>query len=258
MKVVAFNCSPRARKSNTDKILNPLLKGAGEAGAEVEKVYLRRLKLRPCTGCLSCWLETPGICVQRDDWAIALGKFAKADTLIFATPLYFLNMTVYMKNLLERVGMPAILPYGATQVNGRFSHFSRYPDLKKRVVLVANGLGWGDDIFSPLVETLESSFSRSLDKDGNPVMEIVGKIIVGCGELLGWDETPQKDLAPFFERLRQAGEELVRNNAISPELEDELNVPLWRYLGINDDRQAIDLVNNHYRRVVEQSGGTLS
>lgn len=58
MKIIAFNCSPRMNKSNTDRLLDPLLEGAAEAGAQLERIDVRKLDLKPCLGCYSCWLKT--------------------------------------------------------------------------------------------------------------------------------------------------------------------------------------------------------
>ena len=37
MKILAFNGSPRMKRSNTDQILQPFLEGARQAGAETER-----------------------------------------------------------------------------------------------------------------------------------------------------------------------------------------------------------------------------
>jgi multimeric flavodoxin WrbA len=250
MKILAFNCSPRMKKSNTDRLLNLLLEGAVEADAEVERIYVRKLNLKPCLGCYSCWLKTPGACVQKDDWSYVLGRIAEADLVIWGTPVYALNMTVYMKTLLDRIGMLAILPFSFESDDG-FVHIARYPESKKKAILVANGLAWNDAIFSILVDNLRVVLTKAVDEEGKPVMDMVGKILVGCGELMEWEETPQQALEPFYQTLREAGEELARNGKISPTSEDRLNVPLWRYLGINEDQQALEMVNNHYRKILE-------
>ncbi len=39
MKVAVFNGSPRGKRSNSHHIVEPLLEGAKEAGAETEEVY---------------------------------------------------------------------------------------------------------------------------------------------------------------------------------------------------------------------------
>ncbi|MBA4380669.1 MAG: flavodoxin family protein, partial [Anaerolinea sp.] len=67
MKIVAFNGSPRGRKSNTDRILLPFLEGAREAGAETEVIYLQGKKINHCLGCYTCWTKTPGVCVHKKD-----------------------------------------------------------------------------------------------------------------------------------------------------------------------------------------------
>ncbi len=250
MEIVALNCSPRMKKSNTDRILTPLLEGASEAGAKVEKIYVRKLNLKPCLGCYRCWLKTPGVCVQKDDWSLVLAKMAEADLVIYGTPVHALNMTVYMKTLLDRIGMLAVQPF-STESDDGFVHLSRYPKMKRKAVLVANGLAWNNAIFSVLVDNLRIAFSKAVNGEGKPIMEMVGKILVGCGELMAWEETPQQALEPFYQTLREAGKELVRSGKISPASEDRINVPLWRYLGINEDRQALEMMNNHYRKILE-------
>ena len=46
MKILAINGSPRGKKSNTDRILQPFLEGAREAGADTETIYLKGKKHR--------------------------------------------------------------------------------------------------------------------------------------------------------------------------------------------------------------------
>lgn len=50
-KILAINGSPRARRGNTDKILQPFLEGAAEAGAATETLYLKELRIQECRGC---------------------------------------------------------------------------------------------------------------------------------------------------------------------------------------------------------------
>ncbi|RJP32973.1 MAG: flavodoxin family protein [Actinobacteria bacterium] len=250
MKILAFNCSPRMKKSNTDRILIPLLRGAGEAGAEVEKIYARKLDLKPCLGCFNCWLKTPGLCTQKDDWGLVLGKMAEADLIVYATPVYAYNMTVYMRTLFDRTGMLVIHPYFTTTDNG-LVHLCRYPGIRKKAVLVANALLWDESVFSLLADGLEAISTRVVDEEGRPIMEMAGKILVGCGEILDWVETPQHALQPFYEALESAGAELVRDGGLSAASEERLSVPLWTYLGIKDG-EAKDFLNEHFRRILEQ------
>ena len=51
MKLTVFNGSPRGRNSNTHRIVEPLLEGAREAGAETEEVFLVERDIEHCRGC---------------------------------------------------------------------------------------------------------------------------------------------------------------------------------------------------------------
>jgi len=243
MKILAFNCSPRMKKSNTDRILDHLLAGASRAGAEVEKLYARKIGLKPCLGCFDCWLKTPGVCALKDDWPFVLGKMAEADMIVYGTPVYAYNMTVYMKTLFDRTGMLVIQPYNVTTADG-FFHPARYPEVKKKAA-------WEDEVFSILVDNLETIITKAVDGEGKPMMELVGKILVGCGELINWEETPQHSLQPFYEALENAGEELVREGGLSRESEEKLKVPLWEYLGVKPD-EAWNVINAHFRDILER------
>lgn len=83
MNVLAFNSSPKMEKGNTALILNPFLEGMREAGAEVELLYIKKLKIAPCLGCFSCWLKTPGECVQKDDVQQIIPKMREADIVVY-------------------------------------------------------------------------------------------------------------------------------------------------------------------------------
>ena len=66
MKVMALNSSPRGDgQSKTGIMLNSLVEGMREAGAEVEVVSLIKKTIKPCAGCFSCWTKTPGTCIPK-------------------------------------------------------------------------------------------------------------------------------------------------------------------------------------------------
>lgn len=233
--------------SNTDKIIKPLFEGAREAGAEVEEFYARKLKIAPCTGCMTCWLKTPGACLQKDDADLVREKMLDADIVVLATPVYFFNMTSYMKNLMERAIMPMALPF-LKQANGRFGHPVRFPDRKLSVLLVANAGFWGDDVFSPLLHTLERCREAGLDDEGNQQMRSVGNILVGFGEVMQ-TEPFMHFFEPFFDTLRAAGRELVESGELSPGTCEKLAVPLFTYMNM-DAGQAIEMANTYFETVI--------
>ena len=49
-KVLIISSSPR-RGGNSDLLCDRFMEGAREAGLEVEKVFLKDLKINYCTGC---------------------------------------------------------------------------------------------------------------------------------------------------------------------------------------------------------------
>ena len=68
MKVIALNSSPRGEGiSKTGIMLDALVEGMRQAGAEVETIHLRKKKINNCIGCYTCWTKTPGVCVHKDD-----------------------------------------------------------------------------------------------------------------------------------------------------------------------------------------------
>ena len=112
MKVLAINSSPRAEGiSKTGMMLDALVQGMRDAGAEVETINLREKKINNCIGCFTCWTKTPGVCVHKDDMTNELfPKFLEADLVVFATPLYHFTVNATMKAFIERT-LPMVEPF---------------------------------------------------------------------------------------------------------------------------------------------------
>ena len=100
MKVLVINGSPRA-KGNSDLLCDEFIRGAEEAGHQVEKISLREKEISPCKACYACFRT--GRCVQKDDMAEILEKAEKADVLLLASPTYFLTMSGQMKVMIDRL-----------------------------------------------------------------------------------------------------------------------------------------------------------
>jgi len=99
IKVLGIAGSPR-RGGNTDLLLDEALKGAEEAGAEVEKIYVRNYKITPCIGCNGCFKE--GKCIIKDEMEEIYPKLLAADRIIFASPMFFMGLTGWVKTLVDR------------------------------------------------------------------------------------------------------------------------------------------------------------
>ena len=98
-KVLILSTSPR-RNSNSEALAEAFAKGAAESGHKVELISLRGKELRFCQGCFAC--QKTGKCVLRDDMQEIVPKMEQADVLVFATPIYYYEMSGQMKTLLDR------------------------------------------------------------------------------------------------------------------------------------------------------------
>ena len=85
-RILVISTSLR-RNSNSEALANAFARGAQEAGAEVEQVTLREKQIGFCRGCLAC--QRTGSCVQKDDAQEIVANMNYADTIVFATPIYY-------------------------------------------------------------------------------------------------------------------------------------------------------------------------
>lgn len=98
--VVILSASPR-RKGNSDILCDEFMKGATEAGHDVETIFLADKNIKYCTGCGVC--NTTHECVQKDDMKEILVKLLKADVIVMASPVYFYTINAQMKTLIDRI-----------------------------------------------------------------------------------------------------------------------------------------------------------
>jgi len=101
MKLIAVLGSPRGIKGYTGSLVQCVLDGARQAGAETELFSLQELLVLPCKGCLEiCHIK--GACHQRDDFAKIEDAMIRADGIIYASPNYNLTVSAQMKALFDR------------------------------------------------------------------------------------------------------------------------------------------------------------
>jgi multimeric flavodoxin WrbA len=144
MRILAILGSPRAN-GNTDTLTHALLDGAAAAGCEVETIALRELSIRPCVACEQCW-ETGAPCIIDDDMGQAYEAIARADLLVFATPVYWYAPTAIMKAFMDRL-VPLNRPRGRPLIDG------------KAAVAVVAYEETGPTAAEPLLRMLELSFA---------------------------------------------------------------------------------------------------
>ena len=99
VNILAIYGSPR-RKGNTSLLLKNAVKGAIEAGAEVEEIILRDLKMSPCLEIYGC--KKTGRCVIQDDFQQVYDKLLSCQGLMLASPIFFYTVSAHTKILMDR------------------------------------------------------------------------------------------------------------------------------------------------------------
>ena len=97
--IIAIYGSPR-RKGNTVLLLKKAVEGALEAGAEVEEIMLRDLKMSPCLEIYGC--KKNGRCVIQDDFQGVYDRLLACQGLMLASPIFFYTVSAHTKILMER------------------------------------------------------------------------------------------------------------------------------------------------------------
>lgn len=98
-KVLVISASPR-KNGNSDLLCDEFVRGAVEAGHEVEKVRLAEKNVGYCMGCYAC--QKLHKCVKNDDANELVEKMLAADSIVLATPVYFYSMDAQLKALIDR------------------------------------------------------------------------------------------------------------------------------------------------------------
>ena len=101
MKVLALIGSPR-KGSNTDILVDNILKGCKEKGFTSEKLYLYDFSISACTDCRLCKTKDYK-CAIKDDMQEIYPGMVEADVIIFGTPVYWYGPTGKMKLLIDRM-----------------------------------------------------------------------------------------------------------------------------------------------------------
>ena len=206
MKILAINSSPKMENGHTTQILRPFLEGMKEAGAAVELVYVKEVGVEPCCGLLHCWMQTPGQCFQVDGMQTLYPKLREADVWVLATPVHLDGMSGPMKNVLDR--MVPLLDPRLEMRDDHSRHVVRPEHKWGKVVLVATcGLSEMDN-FDPLIAHLRAA-CRNLGK------EFAGAVL--RPQSSGMLDTSAGVLDDVFAAAREAGHQLVRDGAMSPD-----------------------------------------
>ncbi len=135
MKVIGINASPR-KEANTQTLVEAMLSGAEDKGAETKLVNLRDLKINGCIGCEGCKKHL-GKCVQKDDLTPLLLEMTTYDAIIMGTPIYWYHVTSQFKILVDR--LYCFLEFGKNPQTAETIIKSEFPEGKKMIILISRG-----------------------------------------------------------------------------------------------------------------------
>jgi len=100
VKVIGICGSPR--KGNTEYMVQKVLEGSKEAGADIELILLREKNIEMCRGSCSDMCIKQQICPIKDDMIELNKKLLESDGIIIGTPTYFGLPPGILKNFMDR------------------------------------------------------------------------------------------------------------------------------------------------------------
>ncbi len=170
MRILAIYGSPR-RRGNTALLLQKAVEGARDAGAEVEEIVLRDLKMAPCLEIYGC--KKDGRCVIQDDFQQAYDQLLGCEALMLASPVFFYGVTAHTKIFMDRCQSLWVKKYWIEKaVFGQRA-------AKRKGLFISLGATGGTKLFNGVLLTLRYFFDvldmeiwrtllyRKLDQEGD-------------------------------------------------------------------------------------------
>ncbi len=103
VKILCAVGSPR-KYGSSYKLAEFAAKGARDAGAEVEMLYLVDYRIEPCAGCVSDdKMACRYPCIFEDDMKALYDKVLEASGVVISTPVYWYSPPGIVKNFIDRL-----------------------------------------------------------------------------------------------------------------------------------------------------------
>lgn len=217
-KALVIFGSPRRKKGHTYQLLTRFIDGMKESGVDVELLDLLDYKIRPCTGCFSCWTRTPGRCIHKDDMGELLKKVDQADFVVYAQPLYIFTVPGIMKNFLDRC-LPRLEPYLIKKENGSTRHPRRWTQNGRVVIFSVCGFPEMEHF-----DSLRRMYQLLTETSGQ---FIVGEVLRPASESLNFSNRIGKAVEAMEEAISQAGRQIGTLGFIKSETEEAISQSLF-------------------------------
>ncbi len=121
MKAILI-CGSRNPNGQTAQAADAVLRGLTKSGVSIEKMFLPVLKIERCRQCEDngwglCHQE--GRCVIGDDLSGLVEKMRQADVVIFATPVYYSDLSESLRAFTDRLRRTCTHEAGRAAVKGK-------------------------------------------------------------------------------------------------------------------------------------------
>ena len=96
----------RNRKGRTARAIEAIGKGVAKAGGSSEFIFLPELNIERCRQCdKEGWgiCKSENRCIIEDDFDLIVAKLSIADAVVFASPVYFYDLSESMRAFLDRL-----------------------------------------------------------------------------------------------------------------------------------------------------------
>jgi len=188
MRILAFNGSPRKR-SNSSLLLRTLIYGAKEVGAVTEEIAADHINLDFCKGCLRC-NQIKRCAIRGDYWGELSKKILKADSLIFASPVYFHHISAPLKRIIDR-----FRSFIQVQITEEGLKHTPWHEWQKQFVLILSQ-GSPDTIEARPVLKLFKFITKMLGS-GNVLTSIIGTRLATANQI----SLSKEELAELYTKL---------------------------------------------------------
>ena len=121
MNVLVISGS-RNPEGQTAQAANALIEGIGDGGGKAELIFLPPMRIERCRQCENDgWgiCRSEGRCIIEDDLASLVEKIKSADAVVFATPVYFSDLSESLKAFLDRLRRTCVNEAGRGGIEGR-------------------------------------------------------------------------------------------------------------------------------------------
>lgn len=225
MKILAINASFRGDNGYTKFLIDKLYEGAAGAGAKFEIINLAGLSINRCIACQVCQTEKHRLqCIHNDDAEMVFSKMRTADIILFATPIYVLDISSLLKMLLERLYSTCEIEHFKITKSGLpFHDIDSSICSKKFVYLITCDNALKETAKSAV--TFFETYAKFMDT------KIIGALIRRTGALAGHGRDAEREkmfpvLQGIYAAYNQAGKELATLGKIRFSTQRRANKPI--------------------------------